>query len=119
MKTIHNYYSNTPCIGKDCQYWGGEYQDEKVYPAGYNKDSGLYSKEPFTSIWHGEYCNRNFELGQLRQSIYERADKASDDIYKENKYKKITVLIAKAHEAFDKIADEWRNMRCPFYEKVE
>ena len=120
MKTIHNYYSNIPCIGRDCKYWGGEFQDEHYCPKGYDQlGLGHYNNEEFTSIWHGEHCNRNFELGQLRQSIYERADKASDDIYKENKYKKITVLITKAHEAFDKIADEWRNMRCPFYEKVE
>jgi len=119
IKTIHNYYSNVPCVGKDCKWWGGEYQEERVYPKGYNKDSGIYSAEEFTSIWHGEHCKRNFDIGQLRQSIYERADKASDDIYKENKYKLITTLISKAHKAFEEIADEWRNMRCPFYEVEE
>ena len=117
MKTIHNYYSNIPCMGRDCKFWGGEYQEERIYPKGYNKDSGIYSKEGFTSIWHGEHCNRSFDLGLIRQEIYERADKASDDIYKENKYKIITTMINKAHQAFNNIADEWRHMKCPFYTK--
>jgi len=120
MKTIHNYYSNIPCVDKNCKFWGGEYQEEKVYPRGYARNwlgLGIWNNEEITSIWHGEHCKKDFELGKLRQSIYERADKASNDIYKENKYKRITMLVSKAHEAFDKIADEWRNMRCPFYEK--
>ncbi len=119
MKTIHNYYSNIPCIARDCTYWAGEFQEEHHYSAGYNKDSGLYSKESFTSIWHGEHCNKNCEIGELRKSIYDRALEASDNIHKSDKYKNLGMEIRKAGEAFDKIADEWRNMRCPFYEKVE
>lgn len=115
MKTIHNTYSNIPCQGRDCIFWDGEYEEIRHYPKGYNKDSGLYSEEEFTSIWHGEHCKKNFQLGQLRQSIYERASEASDKIYNESKYKRIITMIAKAHSAFNEIADEWRNMRCPFY----
>ena len=118
MKTIHNYYSNIPCLGKDCKYWGGEYQEETVCPKGYNKDTGIYSKEEFTSIWHGEHCNISPKLAELRKSIYDRALEASDNIHKIGKYKNIGMEIHKAGEAFDKIADEWRNMRCPFYEKI-
>lgn len=117
MKTIHNYFSNIPCLGKDCKYWGGEYQKEKIYPKGYNKDSGIYTKEEFISVWHGEHCNKNTEISQLRKSIYDRALEASDDIHKSNKYKNISMEVRKSGEAFDKIADEWRNMKCPFYEK--
>lgn len=119
MKIIHCYYSNIPCQGRDCKYWGGEYTEEKLYPVGYNKDTGIYSKELITSIWHGEHCNRSNDLAQLRKSIYDRALKASDAIHKSNKYKLVSMAVRKAGEAFDKIADEWRNMKCPFYEKVE
>jgi hypothetical protein len=37
MKTIHNYYSNIPCIGKDCKYWGGEYEKGHYCPKGYDQ----------------------------------------------------------------------------------
>jgi len=117
MKTIHNYYSNTPCLGKDCKYWTGEYEDVRVYPKGYDQlGLGHYNNEEFTSIWHGEHCNKNTDIGELRKSIYDRALEASDNIHKNNKYKNIGMEIRKAGEAFDKVADEWRNMRCPFYE---
>lgn len=116
MKTIHNYYSRIPCQGRDCIFWDGEYQEEKYYPKGYNKDSGIYSKEEFVSIWHGEHCKKSFEISQIRQEIYDRALKASDDVHRKG-YKSIHTEIKKAGEAFDKIADEWRNMKCPFYEK--
>lgn len=119
MKTIHNYYSNIPCQGRDCKYWGGEYQEERIYPKGYNKDSGIYSKEEFTSIWHGEHCNISPKIAELRKSIYDRALEASDNIHESEKYKNISMEIRKAGEAFDKIADEWRNMICPFYEKIK
>lgn len=120
MKTIHNYYSNIPCIGKDCKYWGGEYEEGHYCPKGYDQlGLGHYNNEEFVSIWHGEHCNKNCEIGELRKSIYDRALEASDNIHKSNKYKNLNMEIHKAGEAFDKIADEWRNMRCPFYEKVE
>lgn len=119
MKTIHNYYSNVPCQGRDCKFWGGEYQEEKHYPKGYDQlGLGIYIHEEITSIWHGEHCNKNSEIGQLRKSIYDRALGASDDIYKNNKYKNINTKTRKAKQVFDEIADEWRNMKCPFYDKI-
>jgi hypothetical protein len=120
MKTIHNYYSNIPCLGKDCKFWGGEYQEERIYPKGYDQlGLGVYIKEAITSMWHGEHCNKNSEIVELRKSIYDRALEASDNVHKSGKYKNISMEIRKAGEAFDNIADEWRNMRCPFYEKIE
>jgi hypothetical protein len=118
-KIIHNYYSNIPCIGKDCKYWGGEYQEEMLYHQGYDKlGLGVYNAEEFAVICHGEHCNRNEDIVQLRKSIYKRALEASDNIHKSRKYKNIRIECNKASEAFRNIENEWRNMRCPFYEKV-
>jgi hypothetical protein len=115
LKTIHSYYSNTPCQGRDCKFWGGEYIEEKIYPSGYNKDSGLYSKEEFTSVWHGEHCDKSCEIAILRKSIYDKALEASDNVHKSGKYKNINMECHKSGEEFDKIADEWLSMKCPFY----
>lgn len=115
MKTIHSYYSNIPCQGKDCIFWGGEYQEEKHYSAGYDL-LGLHEwHEEFTSIWHGEHCSKSSDLGQIRQEIYNRALAASDEVHRKG-YKVLSTEIKKAGEAFDKITDEWRKMKCPFYE---
>jgi hypothetical protein len=119
MKTIHYYYSNIPCQGRDCKYWNGEYTEEKIYPVGYNKDSGIYNKEMIISIWHGERCKKSSDLAELRKSIYDKALEASDNVHKNSKYKNINMVVRKAGEAFDKIADEWRSMKCLFYQKIE
>ena len=116
---FHYYYSNIPCQGKDCVYWAGEYTEEKTYPKGYSKNTGIYSKEMFTSIWHGEHCEKSQYLAQLRKSICDRAIVASDSVHMNGKYKNIKVAIRKASEELYKVYDEWRNMKCPFYNTGE
>ena len=119
MKTNHNYYSNVPCLGRDCKHWGGEYQEETVIPRGYDTlGLGIWNDEERLVVWHGEHCNKSCELAKIRKKIYDRALEASDNIHKSDKYKSIHTEIRKASEAFDKIADEWRNMKCPFYERI-
>jgi len=117
MKEIHCNYSNIPCQGKDCVFFLEEYEERIEHKVG--RYYGGYNKEPFVAIWHGQRCLRDNELGKIRQEIYDRADDASNNIHKSNKYKIISTLCKKSKEAFDKIADEWRNMKCPFYEKIE
>jgi hypothetical protein len=117
MKEIHCNYSNVPCQGQDCKFWQGKYEEKTHRPKGYG-ELGVWHEE-FISIWHGEHCEKSSDLGTIRQEIYDRALEASDNIHKSNKYKIITTMVKKSGEAFDKIADEWRNMKCPFYEKTE
>lgn len=118
MKTIVNHYSNIPCIGRNCIHWGGEYREEIVRKAGYSEVTGLYIKEPFLSVWIGEHCNRSAELAEIRKEIYDRAFEASDRVYLKG-YNSISTTVRKAGTEFDRIADEWRNLKCPFFEKKE
>jgi hypothetical protein len=117
MLKIVNEYFEAGCLGKSCVYYGKDIEDIREYPAGYSKKTGNYTKEPFISVWKGHECSRDKERYAIRQEIYERAQKASDNVYnKGTDIKKIRFTIKKASKAFDKIADEWRNFECPFYE---
>ena len=63
-----------------------------------------------------------FSLGDLNR--IKRETISYVDYYmnrREENYCKVLpgTLCKKSKEAFDKIADEWRNMKCPFYEKIE
>ena len=116
IKILHEYYTRIPCITEDCIYFAGDYEERHEYLQGYSKITGQYASEPFIVIWHGQKCMRNPELASLRKEIYDRAIAASDDVHKEKKYKNISTEIHKAGEAFDKIADEWREMKCSFYQ---
>ena len=109
----HETYDNTPCVGRDCKFWGGEYEDVHHYPAGYGSDHKWHKESIF--IWHGEHCNIVEKIAQIRKEIYDRADKASAEVYLSGKYKRPW---KKASEEFRKIADEWINLKCPFYEKI-
>ena len=114
VKVIHQYYSNHPCLGRDCVFWDGEKEQVHEYESGYDMFDKWHSA--FKSIWHGEKCQKDEEIGSIRAEIYDRADKAADKIYESKKYVKPWV---QAKKAFDEIADEWRNLKCPFYTKKD
>jgi len=110
MKEIHQNYTNIPCQGRDCKYWGGEFEDIYFCPS---KIIDGKRTEDCNVIWHGEHCKKSEEVGKIRGEIYSRAQKAYDDCFDSCKYKKPWI---QGGSAFDKIADEWRNLKCPFYE---
>lgn len=111
MKTIHQYYSNIPCQGQDCIFWGGEYEEVNDYDAGYDFLDKWH--ECFRSVWHGEHCNKSEELKLLRQKIYNNADNVATECYTSGKYKKPWI---QAGKVFDELKKEWTEMKCPFYE---
>jgi hypothetical protein len=115
MRTIETTYSDPQCQGKDCIFYGGDTKEVKYYPPGV--DYWGRKHDEFESIFYGHKCSKNYEIGKIREEIYSRAQKASDNIYNTGGHK-INFLIKKAGQVFDEIADEYRNMKCPFYKKV-
>ena len=116
MKTIINEYFEAGCLGKSCIYYGKDFENIKEYPAGYSSKTGNYTKEPFTTVWKGHECSKDKERYKLRQEIYERAQKASDNVYnKETDITKIRFTVKIASKKFDEIADEWTKRDCPFF----
>jgi hypothetical protein len=116
MKIIRNQYTTMGCQGKSCIHYGKDYEDIKIYEKGYG-ESGIYHDE-FTSIWEGHECAKDKDRDKIRKEIYDRALTASDEIHKkETDISKISYTIKKASKAFDKIANEWRNIKCPFFEE--
>ena len=119
MKTIKYNYFDPGCFGKDCVFYGEEFEDVHLVKEGYHRSelgTPFLCKEDTQVIWCGHHCLKNKELGEIRQAIYNRAQKASDEI-SYDKYKNLSMSIRKKGEAFDNIANEWRNFVCPFYEK--
>lgn len=112
IKKIEQTYCNIPCVGRDCKHWLEEFTTTKYYPSGFR--DGVW-REELISIWHGERCSKNEELGKIRHEIYTRAQAACDSVYT-NTPGCTMRTIRKASDAFDNIANEWRNMKCPFYE---
>lgn len=91
-------YERSKILSPGVDYWGRKHDE-------------------FESIFYGHKCSKNYEIGKIREEIYSRAQKASDNIYNTGGHK-INFLIKKAGQVFDEIADEYRNMKCPFYKKV-
>jgi hypothetical protein len=116
LKNVNEYFE-AGCLGKSCVYYGKDYEHIREYPAGYSRKTGDYTKEPFITVWRGHECFKDKERNNLRQDIYERAQKASDAVYnKETDITKIRFTVKRASKAFDKIADEWTKTECSFYE---
>jgi hypothetical protein len=112
-QTLHYYYSNHPCQGRDCKFHGGDFEEITEKPARLSALTFSLLPEAIV-VWHGEICNIQEKISKIRKEIYDRADIAKEQVYLSGKYKQPW---KKASKEFHRVADEWINLKCPFYEK--
>lgn len=101
-----------PCLGKDCTYFLGYTTTEYIHIC--EARGPDYGRE-CRHIWHTHSCAKYQELGDIRQEIYDRAFAAKDAIYGGWDTPFSKARHDKASRAWDAIAEEWRQFRCPFY----
>lgn len=101
-----------PCLGKDCIHFLGYTTEEYVHIC--DTRGPDYGKECH-HVWHDHTCTKNQALGDIRQEIYDRAFATSDSIYGGWDTPFSRSRLRKAHNAWEAIAEEWRQFRCPFY----
>ena len=108
MKKIKGFDTvDIGCQGTNCIFYKGRKTREVKQLITVKKD-GRKVTEKVIRVDTDPICEKGKERGAIREEIYNRAFRAKDE--------KKTYRTMK--NAFDKIADEWRNNMCRFYQRL-